>query len=258
MASPANQAGACHLKGSRFRNDVADFYCRRRGTSSALLRTRSPFRSCWAHRGHSHIPLLLRCSQPAAIASDKLPKSEPQSNQAVRCSPWCAALSQAISTASRTPILIVLKPMKASPAGQMCATPDPGMVRTANWWWGRRFEPKLFGVRARPVFSHRRRRCHLPIDRARSPSRCAHVAHSDGDARRRAFPAKAGDSPVSYAAAFPALPSPPENVAKPKQRRMTPKSRVRGFAVHCLSPSCRYQAVFRPSGVERPRPAPKP
>jgi hypothetical protein len=94
----------------------------------------------------------------------------------------------------------------------MYATPGTGMVRTANWG-GANFKPKLFWVRAISVFSHRRRRCHLPIDRARSPSRCAHVAHSDGDARRRAFPANAGDSPVSYAAAFPALPSPAENVA---------------------------------------------
>jgi hypothetical protein len=104
------------LKGSdAVGQGVTDFHYRWRGASSARLRTRSPVRSCWAHRGHSHVPLALRRSQPAAIASIKLSKSEPQLNQAVSCPPWCAALSQASSTASRAPILIVLEPTNASP-----------------------------------------------------------------------------------------------------------------------------------------------
>jgi hypothetical protein len=85
------------------------------GVRSAGLREPLCLRAfLWAHRGHSHIGFGLRRSvQPAAIASARFPKPDPQSNQAVRGSLRCAVPSQASSSASRPPIWNDFKPTMA-------------------------------------------------------------------------------------------------------------------------------------------------
>src|SRR4029077_4196135 len=66
------------------------------------------------HCGQSHaLSPLRRAIHPAAFASSRLPKYEPQSNQAIRTfSSLCAALSHASCSASRSaPILNVSIPI---------------------------------------------------------------------------------------------------------------------------------------------------